>query len=131
MRSLVFVAWIIVYVSSLLTIRRMWTGKYVRSPLARTLIFSMVKEGESAAPEVCHWRTINIHSSVFRLLILLRAAWVRVRSRQQRAQGSQSYPLVYMYLCKLEFFKSSGGCFGLIFRGNTLFYALKHIIYTA
>ncbi|XP_023687015.2 protein-L-histidine N-pros-methyltransferase isoform X3 [Paramormyrops kingsleyae] len=51
MRSLVFVAWIIVYVSSLLTIRRMWTGKYVRSPLARTLIFSMVKEGESAAPE--------------------------------------------------------------------------------
>lgn len=38
MRTLLFGAWVVLYVSLLLVARRMWTGKYTRSPLARTLL---------------------------------------------------------------------------------------------
>lgn len=39
------------YVAFLLSIRRMWTGKYVRSPLVRSLFLNMVTEGEGAEPQ--------------------------------------------------------------------------------
>ncbi|KAJ8283946.1 hypothetical protein COCON_G00027960 [Conger conger] len=47
MKTAVFIAWIVFYVSALLALRRMWTGKYVRSPLARALFVSMVNEGDA------------------------------------------------------------------------------------
>lgn len=37
------------YISFLVAMRRMWTGKYVRSPLARALFVNMVSENESAS----------------------------------------------------------------------------------
>ncbi|KAL2078006.1 hypothetical protein ACEWY4_025691 [Coilia grayii] len=48
MRTLVFGAWVVFYISLLLVMRRMWTGKYVRSPLARALFVNMVSESESS-----------------------------------------------------------------------------------
>ncbi|KAG9350256.1 hypothetical protein JZ751_026610 [Albula glossodonta] len=55
MKTAVFVAWIAFYVSVLLIARRMWTGKYVRSPLARALFVNMVSEDATAAPETQEW----------------------------------------------------------------------------
>ncbi|XP_036400215.1 methyltransferase-like protein 9 isoform X2 [Megalops cyprinoides] len=55
MKTAVFVAWVVCYVSALLVVRRMWTGKYVRSPLARALFVSMVNEGETAGLETQEW----------------------------------------------------------------------------
>lgn len=43
------------YVGFLLSMRRMWTGKYVRSPLARTLFANMVSEIEDADLEAQEW----------------------------------------------------------------------------
>lgn len=51
LRTLIFVAWVLGYVAFLLSIRRMWTGKYVRSPLVRSLFLNMVTEGEAAEPQ--------------------------------------------------------------------------------
>ncbi|KAG5854345.1 methyltransferase-like protein 9 isoform X2 [Anguilla anguilla] len=55
MKTAVFVAWIALYVSALLAVRRMWTGKYVRSPLARALFVSMVSEGETTGLDAHEW----------------------------------------------------------------------------
>ncbi|KAL4624583.1 methyltransferase-like protein 9 isoform X2, partial [Arapaima gigas] len=51
--TFVFAAWVVCYVSTLLALRRMWTGQYARSPLARALFAQMANEGENAdgAPE--------------------------------------------------------------------------------
>ncbi|XP_063077298.1 methyltransferase-like protein 9 [Engraulis encrasicolus] len=49
MRTLVFGAWVVFYIAFLLAMRRMWTGKYVRSPLARALISNMVSDTESSS----------------------------------------------------------------------------------
>ncbi len=51
LRTLIFVAWLLGYVAFLLSIRRMWTGKYVRSPLVRSLFMNMVSETEAGAFE--------------------------------------------------------------------------------
>lgn len=51
MKTAVFIAWIVFYVSALLVLRRMWTGKYLRSPLARALFVGMVSEGEATGQE--------------------------------------------------------------------------------
>lgn len=51
LRTLIFVAWVLGYVAFLLSIRRMWTGKYVRSPLVRSLFLNMVNEGDAAEPQ--------------------------------------------------------------------------------
>ncbi|XP_040922611.1 methyltransferase-like protein 9 isoform X1 [Toxotes jaculatrix] len=55
LRTLIFVAWVLGYVAFLLSIRRMWTGKYVRSPLVRSLFVNMVSESEAAATETQEW----------------------------------------------------------------------------
>ncbi|KAJ8413712.1 hypothetical protein AAFF_G00082190 [Aldrovandia affinis] len=55
MKTAVFVAWVACYVSALLVARRMWTGKYIRSPLARALFVSMVSEGETEGLETHEW----------------------------------------------------------------------------
>lgn len=51
MRTLIFVAWVLFYVSFLLAMRRMWAGKYVRSPFARNLFLNMVTESEITGQE--------------------------------------------------------------------------------
>ncbi|KAJ8246354.1 hypothetical protein GJAV_G00266810 [Gymnothorax javanicus] len=57
MKTAIFIAWIVFYISALLALRRMWAGKYVRSPLARALLVSMVsddetlEDGTAGAPE--------------------------------------------------------------------------------
>lgn len=51
LRTLIFVAWVLGYVAFLLSIRRMWTGKYVRSPLVRSLFLNMVTEGDAGEPQ--------------------------------------------------------------------------------
>lgn len=51
LRTLIFVAWVLGYVAFLLSIRRMWTGKYVRSPLVRSLFLNMVNEGDADEPQ--------------------------------------------------------------------------------
>lgn len=48
MRRLVFVFWLLFYVWFLLSIRKMWTGRYVRSPLARSLFMNMLSDTETA-----------------------------------------------------------------------------------
>uniref|UniRef100_A0A3Q1JUE6 Methyltransferase like 9 n=1 Tax=Anabas testudineus TaxID=64144 RepID=A0A3Q1JUE6_ANATE len=53
LRTLVFVAWVLGYVAFLVSIRRMWTGRYVRSPLARSLFMDMANE--SPAIETLEW----------------------------------------------------------------------------
>ncbi|KAL3048009.1 hypothetical protein OYC64_006733 [Pagothenia borchgrevinki] len=55
LKTLLFGAWLLGYVFFLLSIRRMWTGKYVRSPLARSLFLNMVSEDEAAATETQEW----------------------------------------------------------------------------
>lgn len=51
LRTLTFVAWVLGYVALLRSVRRMWTGRYVRSPLVRSLFMNMVSEGEAAWTE--------------------------------------------------------------------------------
>lgn len=51
LRSLVFAAWVLGYVAFLLALRRMWTGRYVRSPAVRFLLTNMMSESETAVPE--------------------------------------------------------------------------------
>ncbi|XP_058262366.1 methyltransferase-like protein 9 isoform X1 [Hemibagrus wyckioides] len=46
MRTLLFVSWVVFYISLLLVARRMWTGKYSRSPLARTLIMNALTSSD-------------------------------------------------------------------------------------
>ncbi|XP_060950761.1 methyltransferase-like protein 9 isoform X1 [Limanda limanda] len=55
LRTLVFASWLLGYVVFLLSIRRMWTGKYVRSPLVRSLFSNMVSEGDAAAADTEEW----------------------------------------------------------------------------
>ncbi|KAL6094710.1 mettl9 [Pungitius sinensis] len=55
LRTLVFVAWLLGYVAFLVSVRKMWTGKYVRSPLARSLFMNMASESEVAAIETQEW----------------------------------------------------------------------------
>ncbi|XP_056627105.1 methyltransferase-like protein 9 isoform X2 [Triplophysa dalaica] len=55
MRTLIFVAWVLFYVSFLLAMRRMWAGKYVRSPFARNLFLNMVTESEITGHETQKW----------------------------------------------------------------------------
>ncbi|XP_026172203.1 protein-L-histidine N-pros-methyltransferase isoform X1 [Mastacembelus armatus] len=55
LRTLIFVAWVVGYVAFLLSIRRMWTGRYVRSPLVRSLFVDMLSDREVAAIETLEW----------------------------------------------------------------------------
>lgn len=55
LKTLLFVAWVLGYIALLLATRRMWTGKYVRSPLARSLFMNMVSESETAGLETQEW----------------------------------------------------------------------------
>ncbi|KAK9964976.1 hypothetical protein ABG768_004097 [Culter alburnus] len=55
MRTLLFLAWLLFYVYFLLAMRRMWTGKYVRSPLARSLFVNMVTETDTPGHEAQQW----------------------------------------------------------------------------
>uniref|UniRef100_A0A3Q1G0E8 Methyltransferase 9, His-X-His N1-histidine n=1 Tax=Acanthochromis polyacanthus TaxID=80966 RepID=A0A3Q1G0E8_9TELE len=55
LRTLIFVAWVVGYIAFLLSVRRMWTGKYVRSPLVRSLFLNMVTETEASAAETQEW----------------------------------------------------------------------------
>ncbi|XP_028332956.1 LOW QUALITY PROTEIN: protein-L-histidine N-pros-methyltransferase [Gouania willdenowi] len=49
LNTLLFLAWVLGYVVFLLSVRGMWTGKYTRSPLVRSLMVSMAAEGEPGA----------------------------------------------------------------------------------
>ncbi|XP_058477955.1 methyltransferase-like protein 9 isoform X1 [Solea solea] len=51
LRTLVFGAWVLGYVAFLLSVRKMWTGKYVRSPLVRSLMSNMLSEGDATETE--------------------------------------------------------------------------------
>lgn len=55
LRTLLFVAWVLGYIAFLLATRKMWTGKYVRSPLARSLFMNMIGESEEAGQETQEW----------------------------------------------------------------------------
>ncbi|XP_046887716.1 methyltransferase-like protein 9 isoform X1 [Hypomesus transpacificus] len=55
LRTLLFLAWVVGYIAFLLAIRRMWTGKYVRSPLARSFFMNMVSESEATTLETQEW----------------------------------------------------------------------------
>lgn len=46
-KTLIFVLWVLGYIAFLLSVRRMWTGKYVRSPLARLVFVNMLSENEA------------------------------------------------------------------------------------
>lgn len=50
-----FAAWVLGYVAFLLALRRMWTGRYVRSPAVRFLLTNMMSESETAVPETQEW----------------------------------------------------------------------------
>lgn len=54
LRTVLFVAWLVFYVSFLLGVRRMWTGRYVRSPVVRALLAANTVS-EAAAPENEEW----------------------------------------------------------------------------
>ncbi|XP_054609994.1 protein-L-histidine N-pros-methyltransferase isoform X2 [Dunckerocampus dactyliophorus] len=55
LRTLLFGAWLLAYVTFLLSIRRMWTIKHARRPLARALFVNMLNEGEGTAMETHQW----------------------------------------------------------------------------
>lgn len=55
LRTLLFVAWVLGYIAFLLATRRMWTGKYVRSPFARSFLLNMVSESEAVGSETQEW----------------------------------------------------------------------------
>uniref|UniRef100_A0A3Q0T7L1 Methyltransferase 9, His-X-His N1-histidine n=1 Tax=Amphilophus citrinellus TaxID=61819 RepID=A0A3Q0T7L1_AMPCI len=44
LRTLLFVAWVVGYAAFLLSIRRMWTGKYIRNPVVRSLLVNMLSD---------------------------------------------------------------------------------------
>lgn len=46
-KTLIFVLWVLGYIAFLLSVRRMWTRKYVRSPLARLVFMNMLSENEA------------------------------------------------------------------------------------
>lgn len=73
LRTLIFVAWVLGYIAFLLSIRRMWTGKYVRSPLVRSLFMNMVSETEAAAIETQEVGIIN--QSVCNQLLVYELTW--------------------------------------------------------
>ncbi|KAF7705079.1 hypothetical protein HF521_020365 [Silurus meridionalis] len=54
MRTLLFGVWVVVYVSVLLVARKMWTAKYTRSPLARTLFMNALTNSDFE-PQVQEW----------------------------------------------------------------------------
>ncbi|KAK7919536.1 hypothetical protein WMY93_010820 [Mugilogobius chulae] len=54
LRTVVFVAWLLFYVSFLLAVRRMWTGRYARSPVVRALLNTNTMS-ENAVPENDEW----------------------------------------------------------------------------
>lgn len=45
-KTLIFVLWVLGYIAFLLSVRRMWIGKYVRSPLARSVFMNMPSDNE-------------------------------------------------------------------------------------
>ncbi|XP_076854705.1 protein-L-histidine N-pros-methyltransferase isoform X2 [Brachyhypopomus gauderio] len=55
MRTFLFCAWVVFYISVLLAARRMWSGKYVRNPLARAVFMNMVTDTDFTAHEVQEW----------------------------------------------------------------------------
>lgn len=44
LRTLLFVGWVVGYVAFLLSIKRMWTGKYIRNPVVRSLLVNMLSD---------------------------------------------------------------------------------------
>lgn len=44
LRKLLFVGWVVGYVAFLLSIKRMWTGKYIRNPVVRSLLVNMLSD---------------------------------------------------------------------------------------
>ncbi|XP_020773790.1 methyltransferase-like protein 9 isoform X1 [Boleophthalmus pectinirostris] len=54
LRTVVFVAWVLFYVGFLLAVRRMWTGRYVRSPVVRALL-TVNTMSETVAHENEEW----------------------------------------------------------------------------
>ncbi|XP_060717798.1 methyltransferase-like protein 9 isoform X1 [Tachysurus vachellii] len=55
MRTVLFVAWLLFYVSLLLVARRMWTGKYSRSSVARTFFMNALTGSEFNAQGMQEW----------------------------------------------------------------------------
>ncbi|XP_061611628.1 methyltransferase-like protein 9 isoform X1 [Phyllopteryx taeniolatus] len=55
LRTLIFVAWVLGYVVFLHSFRMIWTAKYARGPLTRSLLVNMVSEGEGTAMETQEW----------------------------------------------------------------------------
>lgn len=53
LRTVVFVSWVVFYVSFLVGVRRMWTGRYVRSPVVRALLTTNTMD--TAAHETEEW----------------------------------------------------------------------------
>lgn len=68
LKTLIFVAWVLGYIAFLLSIRRMWTGKYVRSPLVRSFLVNMVSENDAAATET---QQVRNHQYVIYSLFIL------------------------------------------------------------
>lgn len=52
MRILLFGLWLLLYVSVLLALRKMWTGKYFRSPLVRTVYTNMLTSSNNSGQEL-------------------------------------------------------------------------------
>ncbi|KAM9462256.1 protein-L-histidine N-pros-methyltransferase isoform 2-T2 [Clarias gariepinus] len=55
MKTLLFGAWVVLYVSVLLVARRMWTGKYSRSALTRTLVMNALNSSDSNTQGLQEW----------------------------------------------------------------------------
>lgn len=55
LRTLVFGGWLLAYVSLLLSVRRMWSGKLARSPLIRSLLADMRSDSDAAAADNLEW----------------------------------------------------------------------------
>lgn len=79
MRTLIFVLWVLAYIAFLLSARRMWTGKYVRSPLARLVLLNVL--GENEAPEI---EEVWIHQQAFGMHACMHAAGLSCRGRGWR-----------------------------------------------
>uniref|UniRef100_A0A3P8UPG6 Methyltransferase 9, His-X-His N1-histidine n=1 Tax=Cynoglossus semilaevis TaxID=244447 RepID=A0A3P8UPG6_CYNSE len=56
LKTLLFVAWVVGYVAFLLSARRMWSGKYARSPLVRSLVANMMSDNDAAAADTQWYR---------------------------------------------------------------------------
>ncbi|XP_063338266.1 methyltransferase-like protein 9 isoform X1 [Pelmatolapia mariae] len=57
LRTLLFVGWVVGYVAFLLSIRRMWTGKYIRNPVVRSLLVNMLSDLDTI--DVTKWYRCN------------------------------------------------------------------------